>query len=95
MTAHGIRVRTGTTSDAVRLGSLYDRAVSWLASHDGAGPLGAKPWSAQPDLIARLNRVSESGALRVAEADQAGPDGGRLAGALWLAEELELTWKDS
>jgi len=22
--------------DAVRLGSLYDRAVSWLASHGGA-----------------------------------------------------------
>ncbi len=86
MTADGIRVRTGTTSDAVRLVPLYDGAVSWLASHGRAGQWGTEPWSAQPDLIARLNRVAESGALRVAEADQAGPDGGHLAGALWLTQ---------
>jgi hypothetical protein len=88
VTAGGIRVRTGTTSDAARLLPLYDQAVTWLASHGRAAQWGPEPWSAQPDLIARLNRVAESGALRLAQTGGAGP-GGHVAGALWLTQASE------
>jgi GNAT superfamily N-acetyltransferase len=93
MTAEGIRVRVGGTADAAWVLPLYDQAVAWLAASGRAGQWGTEPWSAQPDFVARLNRVAEDAGLRVAEADDHLAGAVRLTRAPWYvpaAAEPEL-----
>jgi GNAT superfamily N-acetyltransferase len=76
-------IRQGGPADADTMLGFLDEAVAWMVARGQSDQWGAEPWSAQPDRVARVRAMAESGRLWIAEAD------GEPAGALVLGEPPE------
>lgn len=73
-----IVIRAGTVGELPTVLSLFDDAVSWLASEGRHDQWGTEPWSAKPEAVQRVQEMLGNGDLWIAEI------GGESAGVMVL-----------
>lgn len=77
-------IRIAEPADVRPVLELFDAIVEWLVAQGRTGQWGTQPWSARPELVARIEGRIGRGELRVA-VDEHAPE--TILGVLGLSED--------